>query len=97
MADRVRLVGILKAYAEQDPEGQERFKIFRQSLRSSGWEEEAKARLEVRWLADAAVEQATSSIPVVFVVVTDLWVQDLFHGFHGQEVISPVSALSSPR
>ena len=99
LADRIRLIGMIMAYAENDAEGQERLNIFRQSLRSSGWEEEVKTRIEVRWLADtpdrakahaeelvshspdvivvngspglAAVEQATLSIPVVFVVVTD--------------------------
>src|SRR3954454_7908989 len=52
MADRIRLIGLIMAYAEGDAEGQERLNIFRQSLRSSGWEEEVKTRIEVRWLAD---------------------------------------------
>ena len=43
MADRIRLVGVIMAYAEGDPEGQERLNMFRRSLRSSGSRDGANA------------------------------------------------------
>lgn len=97
--NRPRRIGLLMAYREGDPEGQQRMAAFRQSLRESGWADGQDARIEVRWLAGdperakayakeiverspdvivvngtpglAALRQLTSSIPIVFVVVTD--------------------------
>jgi putative ABC transport system substrate-binding protein len=99
LAQSARTIAVLMAYAESDPEGQERLASLREGLKALGWSEGQKARFEVRWLASsgdrarasarelvelrpdvivvngspglAAIQQLTSSIPVVFVVVTD--------------------------
>jgi putative tryptophan/tyrosine transport system substrate-binding protein len=97
--DRQRLVSVLMAYSEVDPEGQQRLAAFRESLATTGFVEGKNARIEVRWLAGdpdrakgyakqvleqspdlivvngtpglSEVHKLRSSIPIVFVMVTD--------------------------
>jgi putative tryptophan/tyrosine transport system substrate-binding protein len=97
--DGMRRVGLLMAYAENDPEGRQRVSALRGALRESGWIDGQNLRLELRWHAgdperaqalardlagmdlDAivvngtpaltAIRRLTTTIPVVFVIVTD--------------------------
>jgi putative tryptophan/tyrosine transport system substrate-binding protein len=47
--ERMRRVGMLVAYAENDPEAQARVAAFRQGLRELGWTDGHNLRLELRW------------------------------------------------
>jgi putative ABC transport system substrate-binding protein len=48
-ADRMRLIGVLMAYAEGDPEGQAWVAAFRQGLQKLGWVEGRNIRIDTRW------------------------------------------------
>jgi putative tryptophan/tyrosine transport system substrate-binding protein len=50
-ADRVRLVGVLMAYAESDPVAQSWLAAFRGGLTKLGWTEGSNLRIELRWSA----------------------------------------------
>jgi putative ABC transport system substrate-binding protein len=47
--DRTRLIGVLIAAAERDPEGLARLVAFRQGLEKLGWTDGRNIRIEVRW------------------------------------------------
>jgi putative ABC transport system substrate-binding protein len=47
--DRMRLVGVLMSYAENDSEAQAWVAAFREGLHNLGWTEDRNIRLEVRW------------------------------------------------
>jgi putative tryptophan/tyrosine transport system substrate-binding protein len=96
---RQRVIGVIMANAESDPEGEERLSLLRGWLGDLGWSDGASVRIDVRWhagdltkartfarelvaqspdvivvngtQATSAVLDATSSIPVVFVVVNN--------------------------
>jgi len=85
--------------SEDDANGQERLKLFRDSLRQAGWVDGQNAAIKARWLAQnpdralvhakevaqerpdvvvvngtpglAALKQLKTTVPIVFVVVTD--------------------------
>jgi ABC-type uncharacterized transport system substrate-binding protein len=46
---RMRRVGVLVAYAENDPEAETRVSAFRQGLRELGWTDGDNLRIELRW------------------------------------------------
>src|SRR5215475_6035943 len=48
-ADRMRLIGVLMAYAESDPEGQAWVAAFRERLQKLGWVEGHNIRITTRW------------------------------------------------
>jgi putative ABC transport system substrate-binding protein len=48
-ADRIRLIGVLMAYAESDPEGQAWVAAFREALQKLGWAEDRTIRIDTRW------------------------------------------------
>jgi putative ABC transport system substrate-binding protein len=48
-AERMRRIGVLVAYAENDPEAQARFVAFRQGLRELGWTEGHNLGMELGW------------------------------------------------
>src|SRR5687767_5182196 len=48
---RTRRIGLLMAYAENDPEVRERVAAFGESLRQAGWIEGQNMRIDVRWRA----------------------------------------------
>lgn len=58
-ADRMRLVGVLMAHAESDPEFEAYVDAFRQELRKLGWKEGRNINIETRWgaLDDAESRQ----------------------------------------
>jgi putative ABC transport system substrate-binding protein len=47
--ERMRLIGVLAAYAESDPEAHARIAAFLQGLRELGWTEGRNLRVELRW------------------------------------------------
>jgi ABC-type uncharacterized transport system substrate-binding protein len=53
-AERVRRIGVLAAYAENDPEAQVRVVAFRQALQGLGWTEGRNIAMEYRWGAGDA-------------------------------------------
>ena len=48
-ADRMRLIGVLMAYAENDAEGQAWVATFREGLQKLGWAEGRNIRIDTRW------------------------------------------------
>jgi len=52
--ERVRRIGVLAAYAENDPEAQARVVAFRQALQGLGWTEGRNIAMEYRWGAGDA-------------------------------------------
>ena len=47
--DRVRHVGVLMAFDQNDPEGKLRYSAFTQSLAGLGWTDGRNLRMDVRW------------------------------------------------
>jgi putative tryptophan/tyrosine transport system substrate-binding protein len=47
--DRVRRIGVLLPYDENDPEGRRRLSAFTQSLVDLGWTDSSKVRMDLRW------------------------------------------------
>jgi putative tryptophan/tyrosine transport system substrate-binding protein len=45
----MRLIGVLMAYAESDPEGQAWVAAFREALQKLGWAEDRNIRIDTRW------------------------------------------------
>ena len=52
--DRMRLIGVLMAYAESDSTAQSWLAAFRAALAKLGWTEGSNLRIELRWSADNA-------------------------------------------
>jgi len=48
-AERMRLIGVLMAYAESDPEGRAWVAAFRERLQKLGWAEGRNVRIATRW------------------------------------------------
>src|SRR6266446_502147 len=48
-SERMRLIGVLMAYAESDPEGQAWVAAFRERLQKLGWAEGGNIRIDTRW------------------------------------------------
>src|SRR5262249_55511672 len=85
-AERMRRLGVLMSVAD-DSEGQARIKPFQQTLRELGWVEGRNIQIDYRWTGGdarriprhaselasvlAALKRATSTIPIVFVNVSD--------------------------
>ena len=49
--DRMRLIGVLMAYAESDSTAQSWLAAFRAALAKWGWTESSNLRIELRWSA----------------------------------------------
>ena len=49
--DRIRRIGVLMAYAEDNPEGKPRLAAFAQGLEELGWTDGRNIRIEYRWSA----------------------------------------------
>jgi putative tryptophan/tyrosine transport system substrate-binding protein len=49
--ERMRRIGVLMGYAENDPEAQTRLAAFRQGLAAARWQEGSNVRIDVRWSA----------------------------------------------
>jgi putative tryptophan/tyrosine transport system substrate-binding protein len=76
---RIRRIGILSAFAEDDPEARRNITVFRQALENLGWTDGGNARIDYRWGgADAARIRAYALEllglnPDVFLVSTAAW------------------------
>ena len=46
-----RLIGVLMATSEDDPDSRDRFNAFRQALSEAGWTEGRTLRIESRWIS----------------------------------------------
>jgi putative tryptophan/tyrosine transport system substrate-binding protein len=47
--DRVRRIGVLMAFDENDPEGKRRYSTFTQALAGLGWTDGRNVRMDLRW------------------------------------------------
>jgi putative tryptophan/tyrosine transport system substrate-binding protein len=47
--DRVRRIGVLMSYDENDPEGKRRYSTFTQALTDLGWADGRNMRMDLRW------------------------------------------------
>ena len=54
--DRMRHIGVLMGYAENDREGQTFVAAFREGLQKLGWAEDRNIRIDFRWAAASDVE-----------------------------------------
>src|ERR1700692_4174330 len=50
-ADRVRRIGVLLPYAENDPEAKSHLSAFAQTLQRLGWSEDRNIRIDTRFAA----------------------------------------------
>jgi putative ABC transport system substrate-binding protein len=50
--DRVRRIGVLTAFDENDPEGKRRYSAFTQALAGLGWTDGRNLRMDLRWGGD---------------------------------------------
>jgi putative ABC transport system substrate-binding protein len=57
--DRVRRIGVLMGYAENDPEAQARLEAFKQALLALGWDEGRNLRIDLRW-ASGDIDRASN-------------------------------------
>ena len=46
---RVRRIGVLTPYDENDPEGKLRYSVFTQALAGLGWTDGRNVRMDLRW------------------------------------------------
>ena len=53
--EKVRRVGMLMGYAENDPEAQSRLVAFKKSLATLGWAEGGNLSIDVRWTAGMSI------------------------------------------
>jgi putative ABC transport system substrate-binding protein len=51
-AERMRVIGVVMAYVESDPNGQVQVAAFRQQLQKLGWTEGSNIRIDFRYAAD---------------------------------------------
>jgi putative ABC transport system substrate-binding protein len=58
-ADRMRRIGVMMGYAENDPEAQTRLAAFKQGLLALGWNEGRNLKVDVRW-ASGNTDRATT-------------------------------------
>ena len=81
--DRIRRIGVLSAFAEDDPEERGNIAAFRQALEKLGWTDGGNVRIDYRWGgADAArirvyAPELLGLKPDVFLVSTALVLQPL--------------------
>jgi putative ABC transport system substrate-binding protein len=48
-AERVRRIGVLMSFEENDPEGKRQYSAFRQALADLGWTDGRNVRMDLRW------------------------------------------------
>jgi putative ABC transport system substrate-binding protein len=82
-ADRIRTIGVLNAFARDDPQVQANLTAFRQALQKLGWTEGSNVRIDYRWGdADSArlraqAKELVGIKPDVILVITALALQPL--------------------
>src|SRR5262249_2137198 len=81
--DRIRRIGVLSAFAEDDPEERGNLAVFRQALEKLGWTDGGNARIDYRWGGNDAAriwvyaQELLGLKPDVFLVSTALVLQPL--------------------
>ena len=72
--ERVRRIGVLMYWTEDDAEGQARFAAFAQALKQLGWSDGRNVRLDTRWASAADIRRHTAELvalaPDVLVAAT---------------------------
>src|SRR6516165_8270952 len=51
-SDRVRRIGVLMPFDENDPEGKRRLSAFTEALADLGWTDGRNVRMDLRWYVD---------------------------------------------
>src|SRR5262249_57686492 len=83
--DRIRRIGVLSAFSEDDPEERGNIAAFRQSLEKLGWTDGGNVRIDYRWGgADAArirvyAQELLGLKPDPLLLSTPLALQPLHH------------------
>src|ERR1700730_11156673 len=70
--DRMRRIGLLGAFAADDPEMQARIAALRQGLESLGWSEGRNLRIDYRYAPDSIPEQARAAAKELIDLQPDL-------------------------
>jgi hypothetical protein len=72
--ERVRRIGVLMYWAEDDAEGQARLAAFAQALKQLGWSDGRNVRLDTRWASAADIRRHAAELvalaPDVLVAAT---------------------------
>src|SRR5262245_34078073 len=73
-AERVRRIGVLMYWTEDDAEGQARLAAFAQALKQLGWSDGRNVRLDTRWASAADIRTPAAELvalaPDVLVAAT---------------------------
>jgi putative tryptophan/tyrosine transport system substrate-binding protein len=56
---RMRRIGVLMGYTENDPEAQVRLMAFKQALKALGWDESRNLQIDLRWAASGEMGYAS--------------------------------------
>jgi ABC-type uncharacterized transport system substrate-binding protein len=70
--ERVRRIGVLMAYVENDPEGQAGIAAFREGLQTRGWTEGRNIRLDTRWATPGDADAMQRSAKELVALAPDL-------------------------
>jgi len=63
--ERMRRIGVLMPFAEDDPDSQPRAKAFERGLNELGWREGQNVQIDYRWAAGEVDRMATNAMEVV--------------------------------
>jgi putative tryptophan/tyrosine transport system substrate-binding protein len=70
---RIRRIGVLMAYAEDDPEARQRFAVFSQGLERLGWVEGRNLHVDLRFVRDST-EQSNAFAKELIALQPDVFV-----------------------
>jgi putative ABC transport system substrate-binding protein len=70
--DLMRWIGVLMAFAENDPEGKVRVAVFERALQELGWTSGRNIRIEYRWAPAGDVEQTRAAAAGLLKLVPDV-------------------------
>jgi ABC-type uncharacterized transport system substrate-binding protein len=91
--DRIRRIGVLNAFAENDPEVQANITAFRQVLQKLGWTDGRNVRIDYRWggadpgRIHAQAKELVGLNPDVILVSSALALQPLMHETRGIPIV----------
>jgi putative ABC transport system substrate-binding protein len=70
--DRMRRIGVLMAFAENDPEGKVRAAVFERALQELGWTSGRNIRIDYRWVPPGDVEQTRAAAAELLKLAPDV-------------------------
>ena len=70
--DRMRRIGVLMAFAENDPEGKVRAAVFERALQEVGWTSGRNIRIDYRWAPAGDVEQTRAAAAELLKLAPDV-------------------------